>query len=106
MKSKKTLEKELEKTNLCSVWDEVYFFDDCFERHENGTMQFIQKLLGRNDKKIRYGFCYQIDGCYHTEYIYSEKDYTSNKQLVRIGKKLYDDIVSKMTFTEQPYWND
>ena len=85
------------------VWDEIYF-TDCSKK--KGTIYKIMKLYDPDNDSIRLSFGYYVgDGC-HTEYLEKQEDICEVNDLLDIGKKVYEEKVSKIVFSPQPAWID
>lgn len=87
------------------VYDNIYF-TDCYDKKPNGTIHDIMKLYDPDDDSIRLSFCYHIDGCFHTEYLYKQADICDLNELIEFGNKIYEEKVSKIKFSPQPDWID
>ena len=109
LKSKKQLareaKKQLENGGYRCTWD-IIRFTDFYDKKDDGTINEIMKLYDSDDDSIRLSFTYHIGGNFYTEYIYNAEDTSDIKQLLEYGARIYNEKVSKYTFTPQPCWND
>lgn len=102
---RKKSEIAVQKGMYKRVSDEVYF-TDCYDIKPDGTIHEIMKLYDPDDDSIRLSFSYHISGGFHTEYLYKQEDICEVNELLEMGKKVYEEKVSKIVFSRQPDWID
>ena len=88
-----------------NVHDNVYF-TDCYDKKPAGTIHDIMKLYDPDDDSIRLSFSYHVGDGFHTEYLYKQEDICEVNELLEMGKKVYEEKVSKIKFSQQPAWID
>ena len=87
------------------ILDTIYF-TDCYDRKPDGTIHNITKLYDPDDDSIRLSFSYHIGGGFYSEYLYKQEDVCEVNKLLDMGKKIYEEKVSKIVFSRQPDWID
>ena len=100
----KKAKKQVENGGYRCVWDAVYF-TDCYDKKPDGTIHDIMKLYDNDNGKIRLSFGYHIHGNFHNEYIENAPDICNIQKLLEYGAQIFNEKVSKLTFTAQPEWN-
>lgn len=100
---RKKSEIRVQKGLYKRVWDEIYFDD---YPKIKGTIYNIMKLYDPDDDSVRLSFGYYTgDGC-HVEYLEKQEDICEVNELLEMGKKVYEEKVSKIKFSPQPAWID